>query len=60
MKRYKFDLIFLYLQSAELAVERVRERVRIGGHNIPEDVIWRRYAKGLRNFFEIYQPIAHS
>lgn len=59
-KGYKFHLIFLYLQSEELAVERVRERVRIGGHNIPEEVIRRRYAKGLRNFFEIYQPIADS
>lgn len=57
---YKFHLIFLYLQSAELAVERVRERVRLGGHNIPETVIRRRYAKGLRNFFEIYQPLADS
>lgn len=50
----------MYLQSAELAVERVLERVRVGGHNIPEDVIRRRYRNGLRNFFEIYQPIADS
>ena len=57
---YEFHLIFLYLQSPELAVERVRERVRLGGHNIPEDVIYRRYANGLKNFFEIYQPIANS
>jgi predicted ABC-type ATPase len=57
---YEFHLIFLYLQSADLAVERVRERVRMGGHNIPEDVIRRRYENGLRNFYEIYQPIADS
>ena len=60
LKGFKFHLIFLYLQSEDLAVERVRERVRMGGHNIPEDTIRRRYAKGLRNFFEIYQPIADS
>lgn len=59
-KDYSFHLIFLFLQSAELAVERVRERVRLGGHNIPEEVLRRRYAKGLRNFFEIYQPLANS
>lgn len=57
---YEFHLIFLYLQSAELAVERVRERVRIGGHHIPEDVIRRRYKAGLRNFFEIYRSPADS
>lgn len=59
-RSYEFHLVFLYLQSAELAIERVRERVRIGGHNIPEDVIHGRYKNGLRNFFEIYQPIANS
>ncbi len=60
LKDYRFHLIFLWLKNAELAIERVRERVRIGGHNVPEDIIKRRYAKGLHNFFHLYQPIADS
>jgi predicted ABC-type ATPase len=55
---YKFHLVFLYLPNVELAIERVRLRIRLGGHSIPEDVIRRRYAKGLRNFFGFYKPLA--
>lgn len=57
---YRFHLIFLYLPGAELAVERVKSRVKSGGHSIPENVIRRRYVKGLQNFFKLYQPIADS
>jgi len=57
---YEFDLIYLWLSSPELAVHRVRERVRMGGHNIPEEVIRRRYVKSVRNFFDLYQPLADS
>ena len=57
---YEFSLFFLWLVSSELAVLRVAERVRRGGHNIPVEVIERRYEKGLQNFFRLYQPIADS
>lgn len=57
---YHFHLIYLWLKNAELAIERVRERVRVGGHNIPEDTIKRRFERGRRNFFDLYQPIADS
>ena len=60
MKGFEFHLIFLWLENPELAYERVQERVNLGGHNIPEDVIYRRYFKGLRNFFKLYKPIANS
>lgn len=46
---YAFQLMFLWLRSADLAVQRVRERVRAGGHDVPEEVIRRRYDAGLRN-----------
>jgi predicted ABC-type ATPase len=46
---YRLTLIFLWLCSPELAIERVRRRIREGGHAIPEDVIRRRYAAGIRN-----------
>ncbi len=44
----------------EVSIERVRERVILGGHGIPEDTIRRRYQRGLENFFRLYQPIADS
>jgi predicted ABC-type ATPase len=52
---YRTHLVFLSLPSPELAVARVSERVRRGGHAVPEAVIRRRFAAGLRNFFELYQ-----
>ncbi|HUY92824.1 MAG TPA: AAA family ATPase [Pirellulales bacterium] len=55
---YEFALLFLWLPSADHAVARVAERVRLGGHDVPEAVISRRYFAGLRNFFELYQPLA--
>lgn len=57
---YRFHLVYLWLESAKLAIERVRERVRVGGHDIPEATIKRRYERGLRNFFNLYQPLADS
>lgn len=57
---YDFQLMFLWLRSADLAVQRVRERVRAEGHNVAEQVIRRRYAAGLRNFSKLYQPLANT
>ncbi|MDQ3130274.1 MAG: zeta toxin family protein [Acidobacteriota bacterium] len=57
---YHFHLFFLWLKSSQLAVERVRARVRLGGHDIPEETINRRYERGRLNFFNLYQPLADS
>ena len=38
-------------------MDRVAERVRAGGHNVPPETVRRRYAAGLRNFFQLYQPV---
>lgn len=57
---YSFHLIFLWLQSVDLAISRVAERVRMGGHSIPESTIRRRYNAGLNNFFSLYRPLADS
>lgn len=59
-KGYHCHLLFLWLQSPELAVQRVSERVRIGGHPVPQPVILRRYRGGIRNFFRFYQVLAKS
>jgi predicted ABC-type ATPase len=55
---YEFHLAFLWLPSADLAVARVADRVRMGGHNVPEETIRRRYRAGLRNLFTLYLPLA--
>ena len=55
---YSVHLLFLWLPSADVAVERVAERVRMGGHAVPEETIRRRYVAGLRNFFTLYRPLA--
>lgn len=54
---YRVYLFFLWLPSAELAVARVANRVRQGGHNIPEPDIRRRFESGLRNLLELYRPL---
>lgn len=54
---YNITLIFFWLRNPELAKERVKTRVNEGGHNIPPDVIERRYIKGIKNLFEIYIEI---
>ena len=57
---YTVILIFFWLPSPEMAVERVAKRVSEGGHNIPTNVIYRRYWAGLQNFFTIFAPIVDS
>ncbi len=57
---YQMHLVFLWLPGAEVAMDRVAERVRRGGHDVPEDTIRRRYRAGWANFCELYQPLADS
>jgi len=57
---YRVHMLFLWLPSADLAVERVADRVRMGGHDVPEETVRRRYAAGLRNFFSLYRPLANT
>jgi predicted ABC-type ATPase len=54
---YHVTLVFFWLDSIELAMERVRIRVLEGGHNIDKNVIMRRYYSGLTNLFKLYLPI---
>ena len=55
---YRFHLVFLWLNSPALAVARVADRLRMGGHDVPEPTVRRRYHAGLRNFFSLYSPLA--
>ena len=54
---YRVELFFLSLTSADMAVQRVAERVRQGGHDIPEATIRRRFDSGARLFPDVYQPL---
>jgi predicted ABC-type ATPase len=54
---YAAHLFFLWLSSPDLAVQRVAYRVRSGGHDVPAGTIRRRYRAGVRNLFNLYQPI---
>ena len=57
---YLVHLVFLWLPNADLAVQRVADRVRAGGHRVPEETVRRRFASGLRNFFALYRPLADT
>ncbi len=56
---YSIHLVFLWLQSEEMAIERVRLRVQAGGHHIDEATIRRRYNRGVINFHSLYQLLAN-
>ena len=55
---YSVAIYYFALTSAQLAVRRVKLRVALGGHHVPSDVVKRRFARSLRNFFTMYSPIA--
>jgi len=57
---YQVVLLFFWLASPEMAIERVAKRVSEGGHNIPAETVIRRYWSGLQNFFNIFAPIVDS
>lgn len=57
---YVVKIVFLRLDSPDMAIARVQHRVRMGGHNIPEPVIRRRFEQGWSNFQDIYKPLVDS
>ena len=59
-KGYAVKLLFFWLPSVEMAINRVAMRVSEGGHHIPSDVIARRYSRGIENLFKIYIPLCDN
>ncbi len=57
---YKITLVYIWLNSPELALERVAMRVLNGGHNIPPDVVLRRYSRGIKNLFKLFMPVCDA
>jgi predicted ABC-type ATPase len=56
-QNYQINLIYFWLQSPDLALARVRQRVASGGHNIPEQTIIRRYYRSQYNLIHYYLPL---
>lgn len=54
---YTVTLLYFWLNTPELAIQRVKARVEAGGHNIPEETIRRRYRVGIQYFFNDYSPV---
>jgi len=57
---YSMLLVYLWLPDPDLAVERVRNRVRLGGHDVPEADVRRRFYRSLENFESVYRRITHA
>jgi predicted ABC-type ATPase len=57
---YRRHLVFLSLPSVDLAIARVADRVRRGGHHVPDDVVRRRFSAGRRNLFSVYMDAVDS
>lgn len=57
---WRVELIYLYLPDVEMSIERVAERVRHGGHDIPLQSILRRYPRSLNNLLNLYAPLCDS
>jgi predicted ABC-type ATPase len=57
---YNLKAYFLWVRHPETTINRIRQRVTEGGHNIAEDVSRRRFFKTIQNFFSIYRPLMHS
>jgi predicted ABC-type ATPase len=56
-QRYRVHLFFLWIPTVEMALARIADRVRRGGHEIPEPVVRRRFHKGIVNLFRLYRPL---
>ena len=57
---YKINLYFLWVRNVKLSIKRISDRVRSGGHHVPEIDVRRRYISGIKNLFSLYQPFCDS
>jgi len=55
-KSYEIVLIYVWLNSPELAIERIKDRVKKGGHFIADEIVVRRYYRGIKNLFQYFIP----
>jgi predicted ABC-type ATPase len=59
-QNYKITIIFLFAESPEILIERIAERVKKGGHYVPDEDVRRRFVRGKENFWNTYKYLADS
>lgn len=57
---YNVILLYFWLSAPQIAIDRVAKRVNQGGHYIPNDIVERRYYRGLKNLFDLYMPLCND
>lgn len=55
---FRSSIIFVFVDSAAVCIERIRQRVRKGGHTVPDSDVRRRFSRSLANFWHLYRPLA--
>ena len=60
LRGYEIHIHFLWLRSVQLSLDRIKYRVKKGGHDVPEIDVRRRYVKGIKNLIQLYQKLADS
>ena len=59
-KGYSLNIFFLWIPNTELAIDRIKDRVASGGHDVPAVDVKRRFCRGLYNFLHYYKPLADT
>jgi predicted ABC-type ATPase len=57
---YRIEIVYLRLASAQIAIRRIAERVKQGGHNVPSGDVLRRFERGWKNFYSLYRALADT
>lgn len=57
---FEITLIYFWLNSPSLAIDRIRDRVKKGGHSIPDNIVIRRYFRGINNLFKYFIPLCDN
>jgi len=60
LKGYFINIFFLWIPNSQLAKERIKQRVKQGGHHVPDVDVKRRLDRSLKNFFNLYMPLADA
>ncbi len=57
---YQITIVFLFVESSEILIERIAERVKKGGHFVPDEDVRRRFVRGKQNFWNVYKDLVDS
>ena len=57
---YRLELVYLKIATPSLALQRIADRVRLGGHNVPAADVIRRFGRSWDNFLGVYRPLADA